>query len=176
LHESVVDRGTARAASALPLPLAGKTGTSNDARDAWFAGYSPEIICVVWTGFDDSKPLGAGEYGDKAALPAWIDFMKAAHAGRKVADFQRPEGVIEVAIDPETGLLPYEGQEGSMAEIFLRGTAPIEMRPPPEPEDIYAGVRDGSAVGSTDAEPADQEPEEKRAQVPPEVVDVAPPF
>jgi penicillin-binding protein 1A len=163
--QSVVERGTGRAARSLGLPVAGKTGTTNDARDAWFAGYSPDIVCVVWTGYDDSKPLGSGEYGAKAALPAWIDFMKAAHQGRKVADFPRPAEIIEVEIDPATGLLPYEGQEGSITEIFLRGTAPTEMRPAPEPEDIYAGSGGASAVD-----------EAARAEAPPAIVDPTLPF
>lgn len=145
LLRSVVKRGTARAASKLPFEVAGKTGTSNEARDAWFAGYSTELVCVVWTGFDDNRPLGRGEYGAKAALPAWVDFMKGAHKDQP-PPFARPpasgdDGVIEIEIDAATGLLPYVGQEdGIISERFLPGSQPTEMAPPPEPEepgDIY---------------------------------------
>jgi len=145
LLRSVVKRGTARAASKLPFEVAGKTGTSNEARDAWFAGYSTELVCVVWTGFDDNRPLGRGEYGAKAALPAWVDFMKGAHKDQP-PPFARPpasgdDGVIEIEIDAATGLLPYVGQEdGIISERFLPGSQPTEMAPPPEseePGDIY---------------------------------------
>jgi penicillin-binding protein 1A len=132
LLQSVIREGTGRRANGLQIPLAGKTGTSNDARDAWFAGYSPAITCVVWTGFDDAAPLGRGEQGARTALPAWIDFMKHAHRGRKVADWQRPASVVAVSIDPASGLLPYDGQEDPVSEIYLRGTEPNQVAEPPD--------------------------------------------
>jgi len=135
LLSSVVQRGTARTAAAVKLPLAGKTGTSNDARDAWFAGFTPEIACVVWTGFDDNVPLGRGEYGAKAALPAFIAFMKRAHEGRTVNDFERPSGIVKVLVDPLTGLLAYDDQEDAIEEIFLAGTEPQDQAEDPDAGD-----------------------------------------
>jgi penicillin-binding protein 1A len=86
----VVLHGTAVAASSLRFPVAGKTGTTNDFTDAWFIGFSPSLTCGVWMGFDEKKSLGRGETGARAALPVWIDFMKAALAGRAPGDFQPP--------------------------------------------------------------------------------------
>ena len=76
----------------LGRPVAGKTGTSNQAKDAWFVGYSPDIVCATWTGYDDGRPLGSREAGATAALPAWISFMRAAHEKRPVTEFPRPPG------------------------------------------------------------------------------------
>ncbi len=123
---SVVDHGTAQRAKVLARPIAGKTGTSNKEHDTWFAGYSPEIAAVVWVGYDDNKPLGAGESGGSTALPGWINVMKAAHEGRPRAEFARPQGITTVAIDPKTGKLPFEGQEDAIDEVFLQGTEPTE--------------------------------------------------
>jgi len=86
----VVLHGTGIAASTLKYPLAGKTGTTNNFTDAWFAGFSPSITCVVWVGYDEKKFLGARETGARAALPIWIDFMKAALAGKDPGEFQPP--------------------------------------------------------------------------------------
>jgi penicillin-binding protein 1A len=86
----VVLHGTAVAASKLPYPLAGKTGTTNDFTDAWFVGFSPTLTCGVWIGFDEKKSLGAKETGGHAALPAWIDFMKAALEGKETGSFEAP--------------------------------------------------------------------------------------
>jgi penicillin-binding protein 1A len=80
LLEGVVQHGTGVAARKLNHPLAGKTGTTNDYTDAWFIGFSPSITCGVWMGFDEKKPLGNNETGGQAALPIWIDFMRAAIA------------------------------------------------------------------------------------------------
>jgi penicillin-binding protein 1A len=126
LMRSVVEVGTARAAGLkLQRPAAGKTGTSNGSRDAWFIGFTPELLAAVWVGFDDGKSLGHGEAGGRTALPLWIDFMVKAMAGRPVRDFSQPPGVVVVQIDPATGLLPAPGAEG-VNEVFLDGTAPKE--------------------------------------------------
>ncbi len=124
--QSVVDRGTAQRAKSLGRPVAGKTGTSNEAKDTWFAGYSTEIAAVVWVGYDDNKPLGSGEAGGSTALPAWINVMKAAHENKPRAEFARPPGVVTVAIDPKSGKLAPEGMEGAIDEVFLQGTEPTE--------------------------------------------------
>jgi penicillin-binding protein 1A len=93
----VVLHGTGIAASSLKLPLAGKTGTTNDFTDAWFVGFSPAITCGVWMGYDEKKSLGARETGAHAALPIWMDFMKGALAGKDPGDFQ-PAPPISVTV------------------------------------------------------------------------------
>jgi len=88
--QEVVQHGTAAAAASLKLPLAGKTGTTNDFTDAWFVGFSPAMTCGVWIGYDEKKTLGVKESGAHAALPMWIDFMKVALAGKDPGTFQAP--------------------------------------------------------------------------------------
>lgn len=153
LLKSVVTYGTARRAQSLARPVAGKTGTTNSSKDAWFVGYSTDIVAAVWVGFDDALPLGSGESGAVTALPAWISFMKAAHEGRPITEFARPSAVVTARIDPATGLLARD-QDGAIEEEFLEGTAPVEMsplpdagvsRPPVEPRPAAAGKRDGGA-------------------------------
>jgi penicillin-binding protein 1A len=130
LLTSVVEQGTGMRAKALGRPIAGKTGTSNRAKDAWFVGYSADIACAVWTGFDDGAPLGAGEAGASAALPAFVDLMRAAHKNKPVTAFHEPPGVVRKRIDPESGLLAYDGEENALDEVFLTGTEPIEIATP----------------------------------------------
>lgn len=139
MMESVVDHGTAQRAKSLGRRVAGKTGTSNESKDTWFAGFSPEIAAVTWVGYDDNKPLGAGEAGGATALPAWIAVMDAAHKGKPRSEFARPPGVTTVAIDPKSGKLKAEGSEGepvagatAIDEIFLSGTEPTETEEVPE--------------------------------------------
>ena len=91
----VVLHGTAIKASSMQLPLAGKTGTTNDFTDAWFVGFSPSMTCGVWVGYDEKKSLGSGETGARAALPVWMDFMKVALAGKDLGDFQAPQAMIK---------------------------------------------------------------------------------
>lgn len=93
LLRGVVTGGTATAAQAIPHEVVGKTGTSNDGRDAWFVGYSPRIVCAVWVGFDDNRPLGDGEGGGATALPVFVDFMRAAHADEPRQRFRVPDGL-----------------------------------------------------------------------------------
>ncbi len=88
--QEVVQHGTAAAAGSLKLPLAGKTGTTNDFTDAWFIGFSPSITTGVWIGYDEKKSLGAKETGARAALPIWMNFMKVAMAGKDPGMFQAP--------------------------------------------------------------------------------------
>lgn len=126
LLASVIDHGTGARAKDLRRPVAGKTGTSNEAKDAWFAGYSPDIAAVTWIGYDDNRSLGPGETGGLVALPAWISFMKAAHESRPKADFPRPAGIVSVVIDKKTGKLPYTDDPATMEEVFLPGTEPTE--------------------------------------------------
>jgi penicillin-binding protein 1A len=130
LLASVVDHGTAASARSLGRPVAGKTGTSNQAKDTWFIGYSPDIVCATWTGFDDARPLGAREQGATTALPAWIAFMRVAHEKRPATEFPRPAGIVTVRIDPKTGLLAYDGEDDAIDEFFLKGTEPEEVSQP----------------------------------------------
>lgn len=134
LLRSVVEVGTAKQARSLGRPIAGKTGTTNEARDAWFLGYSADIACAVWTGFDDAAPLGAREVGSSAALPAFIAFMSKAHQGRPPAEFPEPPGIVRMALDPETGMPAFPGQENAFEEVFLEGTGPTDVPVPELPE------------------------------------------
>lgn len=124
--QSVVKQGTARKAASLGRPLAGKTGTTNRAKDAWFVGYSVDLVVAVWVGYDDALPLGWGESGATTALPIWMEFMKHASDGKQVTEFVRPSGIVTAEIDPRTGLLARYGQEDAEMEIFLEGTVPEE--------------------------------------------------
>ncbi len=132
---SVVREGTGTPAQRLERPVAGKTGTSNDARDAWFIGYSPSVVAGVWVGFDDQRSLGRRETGTRTALPIWIDVMSAADHTPKETDFAMPSGLITVRIDPTSGLLAYDGQDDAVEEVFLLGTAPVEVARPPDVAD-----------------------------------------
>jgi penicillin-binding protein 1A len=127
---SVIDHGTGARARELRRPLAGKTGTSNQSKDTWFAGYSTDVAAVVWVGYDDGKPLGSSESGAQTALPAWISFMKATHEHRPPTEFPRPAGVVAVKIDKLTGKLPFEGDTNVDDEVFLAGTEPTEVGSP----------------------------------------------
>jgi len=127
---SVLNEGTAAAARSMGFSAdaAGKTGTTNDLRDAWFAGYTPDLLCVVWVGYDDNTPIRLS--GAKAALPIWVEFMKAAVAGTKQRRFDvPPENVIFVDIDKETGLLATPGCPKVISEAFIAGTEPLERCP-----------------------------------------------
>lgn len=117
--------GTSVKARALGRPAAGKTGTTNDQGDAWFVGFTPDVVAGVWVGFDVRQVLGAKETGGRAALPIWVEFMKAAHEGRPVRDFPVPEGVSYARIDPSTGKLAGE-QGGGNFQAFLSGNEPTE--------------------------------------------------
>ena len=104
---------------------AGKTGTTNDSRDAWFAGYTPDLLCVVWVGFDDNTPLN--QDGATAALPIWTEFMTRALEGREPSSFPVPENVIFMEIDKTTGLLATPWcPSNTMLEAFIPGTEPRE--------------------------------------------------
>jgi len=148
LLTSVIEYGTGAQALALRRPAAGKTGTSNEARDAWFAGYTPDVAAVVWVGYDDSRPLGPKEYGGRAALPIWLAFMKRAHSGLPVRDFAAPAGVVTAVIDPATGLLAYEGEGGARDEVFIEGTAPIDTALPPDVLSLDAFMLEQAARGT----------------------------
>jgi penicillin-binding protein 1A len=152
LLRSVVELGTGKRAKTLGRPVAGKTGTTNQAKDAWFVGYSTEIVSGVWVGFDDPQPLGWGESGAVSALPAWIAFMKAAHDKHPSTDFPRPASIVLANVDPATGLLAREGEDG-VEEEFLDGTVPEAVAP----EDAGAPEL-GAADASDDEQLASSQP------------------
>ena len=127
---SVVDHGTAQKAKVLGAGVAGKTGTSNEAKDTWFAGFTTDVAAVVWIGYDDAKPLGSGETGAQTALPAWVQVMKTAREGKQKVEFPPPPGLVTVKIDTRTGKLAAPDQEGTMDEIYLLGSEPTEVAEP----------------------------------------------
>jgi penicillin-binding protein 1B len=124
MMRSVVNEGTAAQirSAGFVLDAAGKTGTTNDLRDAWFIGFTPELITVVWVGQDDNQPIGLS--GTQAALPIWIPFMKRALAARPNTPFEAPEGMEFVEIDRDTGGPATANCPRTMVEAFLPGTAP----------------------------------------------------
>ncbi|HEY2905752.1 MAG TPA: PBP1A family penicillin-binding protein [Vicinamibacterales bacterium] len=125
MMRSVLNEGTAAAARAegFTLDAAGKTGTTNDLRDAWFVGFTPDLLTVVWVGFDDNQPVGLT--GARAALPIWTAFMKGALAGRASVPFDEPGGINWVEIDADTGKLAGPSCPKTIREAFIPGTEPV---------------------------------------------------
>jgi penicillin-binding protein 1A len=124
LMQSVVASGTGHRASLIGRPVAGKTGTTNGAKDAWFIGYIPQLVTGVWVGYDQERSLGAGGSGGQAAAPIWGDFMQKAVTSLPAADFEAPENVSFVLINPRTGKLAKEGTAGAVMECFIKGSEP----------------------------------------------------
>lgn len=122
--EGVIQRGTGQAIKVLNRPLAGKTGTSSDFRDAWFIGFSPDLTVGVFVGKDNFQTLGTGEQGALAAAPVFRDFMKEALAGTPATPFRVPQGIIEVPINPVSGMEVADGTPGAILEAFKAGTEP----------------------------------------------------
>jgi len=123
--QDVVQQGTGQRARSLGRnDLAGKTGTTNDQRDAWFNGYNPDLVAVTWVGFDQLKPLGSKETGSSAALPLWIDFMRTALAGKPEKRLKRPKGLVTVTINAETGELATDQDKDTLFEIFRSENVP----------------------------------------------------
>lgn len=119
MMRDVVRRGTGAAAMVLKRnDLAGKTGTTNDHRDAWFTGFNAKLVTSCWVGFDDFSSLGRGEFGAKAALPIWIDYMRAALKDVPEQPFDMPPGVTRVRIDAASGLLAAAGDSGAILEVM----------------------------------------------------------
>jgi penicillin-binding protein 1A len=131
LLRGVVLRGTGAAANALKWPLAGKTGTVDDYTDAWFVGFDPNVTVGVWLGHDEKKPIGQNETGTTAALPIWMEFMKAYLDLRvdreNPPDFEAPGNIVFMAVDKTTGEPATEGDVNVLTEAFLSGTQPIRQ-------------------------------------------------
>jgi penicillin-binding protein 1A len=128
MMRDVIRRGTGRRAWTLGRKdLAGKTGTTNDQRDAWFSGFNPTIVATTWVGFDQLQPLGRGETGARAALPMWIDFMREALRDVPETILEQPEGLITVRIDPDSGGLARAGDDDAIFETFYTELAPESL-------------------------------------------------
>jgi penicillin-binding protein 1A len=127
LLQGVVEHGTGRRARQIGRPLAGKTGTTNKYIDAWFMGFSPQIVTGVWIGMDEHKSMGPVETGSRAACPVWVRFMKDALMNTPVQDFRPPPGIVRVSIDTESGLLATNECEKIIVEDFIEGTQPTQL-------------------------------------------------
>jgi penicillin-binding protein 1A len=127
MMEGVVQRGTAQVVKELNRPIAGKTGTSNDEKDAWFVGYSTDMVVAVFMGFDQPKPMGKGQTGGELAAPMFVDFMKTAMIDKPVAEFAVPDGMNLIRINRKTGMKA--GGEGpeTILEAFKPGTGPADV-------------------------------------------------
>ena len=124
--KDVVQEGTGERVKVIGRPVAGKTGTTDDFRDAWFVGFNPSLVTGVWVGFDDETPMAHNETGGRVAAPIWLYFMEQALAGQPLEYFPVPDGVAFVRIDPKTGLLAGFSQRDAIFECFLEGTAPTQ--------------------------------------------------
>jgi len=151
MMQDVIQRGTATKAKVLKrTDLAGKTGTTNEQRDAWFNGYNQSIVSIAWVGFDDSRPLGRGEVGGRAALPAWITFMREAL--KKIPDISptMPESMVRVQIDPATGALASAGQKNAIFEIFRAENVPTKKINDDKGDDLNSNDVFGGTSGDSE--------------------------
>ncbi len=124
IMQDVVESGTGRAVKSIGRPVAGKTGTTDEMRDAWFMGFTPSMVAGVWVGFDQEKTLGKQEVGGRAAAPIWLYFMEGALAGTPVEVFPVPEGIVFTKVDPATGLPMKPSARGGIFECFLDANMP----------------------------------------------------
>jgi penicillin-binding protein 1A len=127
MMQDVINYGTGWRIKALGRVAVGKTGTTNDYRDAWFVGYTSNITACVWVGFDDMRPLGFQETGAKAASPIWLNFMLSTPINESSSTFSIPEGIVSYPIDPATGLLSKDETQGALKEYFKEGTQPTQF-------------------------------------------------
>jgi len=156
MMRDVVRRGTGRRAMALGRnDLSGKTGTSNDRRDAWFGGFNADLAAIVWVGYDDDRPLGPGEEGSRTALPIWVEFARIALAGVASNQLPMPEGIVSVLIDRETGCPARAGQRNVVFEVFREGHVP-QCEDVEELPDIF---NDASGIDAPPEEETDEESE-----------------
>ena len=141
--------GTGRKALVLNRrDIAGKTGTTNGPRDAWFSGYSPHLVASVWVGFDENHLLGRNEYGGSAALPIWIDFMREALKNMPEVLPPQPPGLVTARIDPNTGQRVGPGYPGAILEYFLEERTPPINRRLPTPGGAHRNGDNGTSGGS----------------------------
>jgi penicillin-binding protein 1A len=140
IMQGVVQRGTAVKLRDVGIPLAGKTGTTNESKDAWFIGFTPDLVCAVYAGFDDPKPLGSHETGASVAVPIFKEFITQAMKDKPAIPFRVPPGLRMVRIDAETGALASMGSKTAIWEAYIPGTEPQEGQ--------TRIVLDGSVTGS----------------------------
>ncbi|WP_237068464.1 penicillin-binding protein 1A [Microbulbifer guangxiensis] len=154
--KDVIKKGTGKKALVMKRgDIAGKTGTTNGPRDAWFSGYSPHLATSTWVGFDSNSELGKNEYGGSAALPIWIDFMSAALEGLPERHLPQPDNIVTVRINPNTGM---RTSGGGMFEIFRADRVPGR--------ESYRSI---APVYSNDGNPGDEAPGQERESLPEEL-------
>jgi penicillin-binding protein 1A len=139
IMKDVVQEGTGWRAKALMRPVAGKTGTSNDSRDAWFVGFTPDLLCGVWVGYDNMAPLGDSETGGKTACPIFVDFMTSALRNRPARDFRVPSGVVFARVNTQGETGP-DGAAASQFEIFKEGSVPAQDKSSAEEDQLLKEV------------------------------------
>jgi len=174
MTEGVVQRGTATLVASLNRPLGGKTGTTNDYRDAWFVGYSPDLAVGVWVGFDQPRNMGEGEAGGRLAAPIFRDFMGEALRGQPATPFRIPAGVRLVRIDAMTGLLPSASTTATITEAFRPDTEPTQQNvsspfifggtEPIDPR-VFQGVSISPGEGGPRAQPGQQPPQQRQEEL-----------
>jgi penicillin-binding protein 1A len=173
MTEGVVQRGTATVINELGYPLGGKTGTTNDYKDAWFIGYSPDLVVGIWAGFDTPRDMGEGETGGRIAAPIFRDFMREALRDTQPTPFRIPAGVRLVRVDTMTGLLPNASSTQTILEAFrpdteptrdvaaspfvFGGTAPIDPR-------VLSGLSDSDYGSEQQRERQQRELQEQQAE------------
>ena len=146
LLRDVIKHGTGRRALQLNrTDLAGKTGTTNDQHDAWFSGFNSKVVTISWVGFDKFKPLGSRETGGRAALPMWIDYMKVALQDMPESIMKRPEGLVNVRIDPDTGELANANDPDAKFEVFRIENAPKSKTETKQP-DVFSQESESSSI------------------------------
>jgi penicillin-binding protein 1A len=126
MMEGVVQRGTGYIIHDLGYPIAGKTGTTNEEKDAWFVGFTPDLVVGLYMGYDTPKPMGHGSTGGGLAAPVFKEFMKAELAGTRPVDFRVPPGMKLIAINRQTGMRASPGEPGTIIEAFKPGTGPAD--------------------------------------------------
>lgn len=152
IMKEVVSFGTGYEAKSLGRVSAGKTGTTNDYLDAWYMGFTPDVVTGVWVGYDSQKPIGGGETGARAALPIWLGFMKEAVKARPASDFVVPAGVTFSSIDPNTGRPLSTQSSKAIQEAFVAGTEPGAPG-----VTVGVGTREGPAGTAGDLTPDSEE-------------------
>ncbi|MBD1551837.1 penicillin-binding protein 1A [Pseudomonas sp. C2L11] len=148
--EDVIKKGTGRRALALNrADLAGKTGTTNDSKDAWFSGYNGDYVTTVWTGFDQPDTLGRREFGGTVALPIWMDYMGAALKGKPLNTQPEPEGIVSLRVDPVSGRAATASTPDAYFELFKSEDTP------PSVDELGNGQAPGSPLPADEAAPID---------------------
>lgn len=154
MMEGVVQRGTATILSDLGHPIAGKTGTTNEEKDAWFIGYTPDLVVGVFMGYDQPKPMGKGSTGGGLAAPIFKEFMAEYLKDKQPVDFRVPEGMKLIAINRKTGMRAAEGEQGIITEAFKPGTGPA---------DTYSVIGMGGEFGWGPTNPEELSPSASKA-------------